>query len=273
MPYYFWAVCLTALLASCGGGAGGDNQQITEVKVQTLALGKKAVISIAGLDLRFDMTVQTGVCTDPTFDPKSVPQLATLNCTVTALGEQPITIFGSNGQVLYKGTLTVRQPRVILVTSKGNITMELAPEVAPLTVLNFLYYVNQGYYSNTIFHRVIPDFVAQGGGFTSGMLKKAGQLPPIALESNKGLSNLRATVAMARAPAPNSATSEFFVNLKDNPFLDYESPVFPGYAVFGKVTDGMAVVDEIATVQTQVVNGFTDVPVQDVTITLALQIQ
>lgn len=261
----------TLLLSACGGG--GDNQQITQVKIGTLALGKKAVILVAGQDLRFDMRVETGVCTDPTFDPKSEPRLATINCTVTALGEQPITIFGSSGQVLYKGTLTVRQPRVILVTSKGSITMELAPETAPLSVLNFLYYVNQGYYSNTLFHRVIPGFVAQGGGFTTGMVKKAGQIAPIALESNKGLSNLRGTVAMARTNVPNSATSEFFVNLADNTFLDYQTAASPGYAVFGKVIDGMAVVDAIAAVQTQMVNGFSDVPVEDVTIQLVLQTQ
>ncbi len=267
-----WAVCCAVLLAGCGGG--GDNQQITEVQAKTLSYGQQAVIYVAGVDLRADMTAVTGVCKDPVFNnAQSVPELAVLNCTVTATGDQPLAITGSNGQVLYKGTLTVPAPQVALLTSLGNITLELNPAVVPVTVNNFLAYVNSGYYSNTLFHRVIPGFVAQGGGYTTGMVKKSGQSAPIALESNQGLLNSRSSLAMARTSTPNSATSEFFINLVDNPALDYQSDASPGYAVFGKVVQGMDIVDAIAAKQTTTVNGFANVPLSDVTINLVLQTQ
>ena len=128
-------------------------------------------------------------------------------------------------------------------------------------------------YKGTLFHRVIPGFVAQSGGYTSGVVKKEGQNAPITLESNNGLSNLRGTVAMARTSVPNSATSEFYVNLVDNTFLDYRSAASPGYAVFGKVVQGLDAIDTIATQPTGIVNGFSDVPLTDVTISLALQVQ
>lgn len=259
------------LLGSCGGGS--DNQQINQVQVKTLAYGKQAVIYVAGIYLRADMTAATGACQNPTFSSQSVPDLAILNCTVTAIGEQPITITGSNGQVLYKGTLTVPQPQVALLTSMGNIVLELNAVAVPVTVNNFLAYVNRGYYNNTLFHRVIPGFVAQAGGYTAGMVKKDGQSAPIALESNKGLLNSISSVAMARTTAANSATSEFYINLADNPSLDYQSEASPGYAVFGKVVQGMAVVDAIGALPTDTVNGFANVPTSDVTIKFAVQTQ
>jgi len=264
---------LVAFLNACGGGSDGDNQQVTEVKAQTLSYGLNAVVNVAGLDLRASMTATTGVCKDPTFSTQSVPQLATLNCVVTAIGEQPITITGSNGQVLYKGTLTVPLPQVALLTDKGNIVLELNPVAAPVTVNNFLKYVNSGYYASTMFHRVIAGFVVQGGGYTTGLVRKTGQTAPIALESNKGLTNTRGTIAMARTSDPNSANSEFFFNLVDNTFLDYQNANDPGYAVFGKVVQGLDVVDAIGAIATGVLNGVSDVPTTDVTIKLALQSQ
>jgi cyclophilin family peptidyl-prolyl cis-trans isomerase len=122
-----------------------------------------------------------------------------------------------------------------------------------------------------LFHRVIPNFVVQGGGYTTGMVKKTEQGDPIELESNKGLSNVRGSLAMARTYLPNSATSEFYINLVNNVSLDYKNAANPGYAVFGKVVQGMDVVDAIATEPTGVVGGFSDVPLVDVTLSLALQ--
>ena len=152
--------------------------------------------------------------------------------------------------------------------------LELDPAAAPITVNNFLSYVNNGFYQNTLFHRVISGFVIQGGGYTTGLVKKDGQKDPIVLESNNGLTNLRGTVAMARTNDPNSATSEFFINHADNGFLNY-STTNPGYAVFGKVIQGMDVVDLIASKPTAVSNVLKDVPVpvEDITITSALQIK
>jgi cyclophilin family peptidyl-prolyl cis-trans isomerase len=265
-------LALTSLLVGCGGGSAEDNQQVNQVKATTLSYGKQAVIQVAGMNLRANMTAETGLCKSPVFNStQSVPQLAVLNCTVNATGEQPLTIKGSNGETLYKGTLTVPQPNVTMITSLGNIILELNPTAAPVTVNNFLSYVSRGFYRDTLFHRVIAGFVAQGGGYTTGLVKKTGPSDPIALETNKGLLNSRASVAMARTSVFNSATSEFFVNLVNNTSLDYQSESSPGYAVFGRVVSGMDVVDAIAALPTGTVNGTSDVPLSDVTITFAVQ--
>ena len=148
----------------------------------------------------------------------------------------------------------------------GSILVELNPTVAPLSVVNFLTYAQNGFYSNTLFHRVIAGFVIQGGGYTSGLVPKSGALAPITLESKNGLLNLRGMIAMARSADPNSATSEFYFNLLDNPSLDYQDANNPGYAVFGKVVQGLEVMDAIGAVATQSVNGTPDVPVSNVLI-------
>lgn len=141
-------------------------------------------------------------------------------------------------------------PEVTMLTSKGSVVFELAPAAAPYTVANFLAYANGGFYSKLLFHRVVPDFVIQGGGYTTDQVEKDTWYAPITLESNKGLSNLRGTLAMARTDAPNSATSQFYVNLLDNSFLDYTSSANRGYAVFGEVKTGLSVIDAIGRVAT-----------------------
>jgi peptidyl-prolyl cis-trans isomerase B (cyclophilin B) len=156
--------------------------------------------------------------------------------------------------------------QVIMETSLGPITIELADDQAPVTVANFLRYVDDHFYDGTVFHRVIPNFMIQGGGFEPGMKeKKAGG--PIKNESANGLSNARGTLAMARTPEPDSATAQFFINVKDNPFLDRAKAADRvGYCVFGKVIDGMDVVDKIKDVATGRRGGHDDVPRQDVVI-------
>lgn len=139
-------------------------------------------------------------------------------------------------------------PRVKLVTTEGNFTVQLFPARAPLTVKNFLTYVKSGFYDGTIFHRVIPGFVIQSGGFTAQYKEKKTR-DPIPNESGNGLSNARGTIAMARTRDPHSATSQFYINLADNSKLD-PRPARWGYAVFGKVVSGMDVVDKIASVPT-----------------------
>ncbi len=138
---------------------------------------------------------------------------------------------------------------VKLETSMGNIVIELNRQAAPVTVKNFLGYVEAGFYDGTIFHRVIPGFMIQGGGLTAEMAEKETR-DPIVNEAKNGLSNKRGTIAMARKPDPNSATCQFFINHKDNTPLDYVANANPGYAVFGKVTEGMDVVDAIAAAKT-----------------------
>ncbi len=158
-------------------------------------------------------------------------------------------------------------PRVALETDKGRIVIELYPDQAPRTVQNFLDYVDAGHYHGTIFHRVIPDFMIQGGGLTASLKEKPTR-PPIKNEADNGLKNRRGAVAMARTQVPDSATAQFFINTVDNDFLDFQSKTVQGwgYAVFGQVVEGMEVVEAIARVRTGTRAGHRDVPVDPVMI-------
>ena len=154
---------------------------------------------------------------------------------------------------------------LLMTTNKGNITIELDDEKAPKTVANFLDYVNKGHFTNTIFHRVIKDFMIQGGGFEPGMKQKATDAT-VENEAKNGLKNDKYTLAMARTSAPHSASAQFFINTKDNGFLNYRGQDGWGYAVFGKVTSGQDVVDEINNVKTTRSGMHSDVPVDPVVI-------
>jgi peptidyl-prolyl cis-trans isomerase B (cyclophilin B) len=152
-----------------------------------------------------------------------------------------------------------------MTTNKGNITVELDEAKAPKTVANFLDYVNKGHYANTIFHRVIPNFMVQGGGFEPGMKQKP-TAQTVENEAKNGLKNDKYTLAMARTSDPHSASAQFFINTANNAFLDYPGQDGWGYAVFGKVTAGQEVVDEIAKVKTSRSGMHSDVPVDAVII-------
>ena len=153
-------------------------------------------------------------------------------------------------------------------TSMGTIVLQLNPEKAPDTVKNFLEYAKEGFYDGTIFHRVIDNFMIQGGGMEPGIKEKPNRTP-IQNEASNGLSNTRGTIAMARTPNPHSATSQFFINVADNTFLDFKSPTADGYGycVFGEVVEGMDVVDAIKNVATTSQGMHQDVPKEDVLIT------
>ncbi len=155
-------------------------------------------------------------------------------------------------------------PQILLETSQGSIELQLDADKAPVTVANFLNYVEQAHYDGVIFHRVIPGFMIQGGGFTPDM-QKLDTSAPIKHESDNGLSNLRGTIAMARTQNPNSATAQFFINTVDNRRLD-GMPGRPGYTVFGRVTDGMDVVDAISKLPTGNSGRYRDVPTTPVVI-------
>ena len=159
-------------------------------------------------------------------------------------------------------------PTVLLETSSGDILLELFAAEAPETVKNFLQYVDDGFYTNTLFHRVIPGFMIQGGGMTMKMEDKPTRAP-IANEAANGLANDRGTVAMARTSDPHSATAQFFINVADNDFLNHSAPTPSGfgYCVFGKVIEGMNTVDKILKVKTKTVGGHSDVPADMVLIT------
>ena len=168
----------------------------------------------------------------------------------------------------------VDNPRVVLDTSKGKIVLELYLQKAPETVVNFLGYVDAKFYDGTIFHRVIPNFMIQGGGFTADMQRKPGK-GPIKNEADKGLQNNRGTIAMARTGDPHSATAQFFINSINNDFLNHKNKTQQGwgYAAFGKVIEGMDVVDAISAVKTARRGGFQDVPVEPVVIQTARRVK
>ncbi len=157
-----------------------------------------------------------------------------------------------------------RDPEVLIKTSHGDITVRLFADAAPITVANFLAYVDNGHYKGTIFHRVIPKFMIQGGGFNKNM-QEAPTLPPIKNEAKNRLHNERKTLAMARTNDPDSATAQFFINLRNNFSLDW-TPANPGYTVFGEVIDGMFTVDSIALEQTRDYMGHQNVPVEHIMI-------
>ena len=161
--------------------------------------------------------------------------------------------------------MAIGPKKVKLETTMGDMVIELNEEAAPVTVKNFLQYAEEGFYDGTIFHRVIPDFMIQGGGFTAEMTKKETRAP-ITNEAANGLRNERGTTAMARTNDPDSATAQFFINHADNDFLNYVDNSNPGYAVFGKVIEGMKTSDKIAAVKTATRIGMDDVPVEPVMI-------
>lgn len=169
------------------------------------------------------------------------------------------------------GEAVPANPRVVIKTSEGDITLQLFADKAPVTVANFLAYVDSGFYNGTIFHRVIPDFMIQAGGFGSDMKEKQNG-DPIVNESSNRLHNIRGSIAMARTNDPNSATSQFFINQRSNLRLDW-TPGQEGYAVFGEVIQGMDIVDFIATAPTGQAGGMGDVPKQAIMIKEVLRQQ
>ena len=188
--------------------------------------------------------------------------VSTLALVILAVGALTVAVNGADNKKGY--------PVVVLETSKGNIEIELYPDKAPLSVQNFLWYVDNKFYDGLIFHRVMKTFMIQGGGFTPDMTQKAGK-PPIDNEAGNGLTNDKYTLAMARTNAVHSATSQFFINTVDNDFLNHRDNTQAGfgYCVFGKVVVGEETVDAIAAVPIASKAGFQDVPVETVTITKA----
>ena len=173
--------------------------------------------------------------------------------------------FFATGPALAQQAAGAAAPQATIQTSMGPIVVELNAEKAPRTVENFLQYARDGHYNGTIFHRVIPGFMIQGGGFTRDMQQKPTRAP-IPLESRNGLKNERGTIAMARTSVPDSATSQFFINVVDNAMLNYPGPDGSGYAVFGKVVRGMDVVDKIRQVRTASLGPHGNVPAEPVVI-------
>jgi len=266
------------LLQACGGGGSDDagtSATVSGAVVDGLSYGRLSTVTINGTNL-----LTAGVSLGAT-GCDGITLLAggtTLQQRFTCTPNKALSVrlsAAAGGSEFFTSTLEVPKPQVTLATSLGNVVIELEPAAAPLTVDNFLAYVNAGFYNGTIFHRVIKDFVVQGGGFTgvtaTTLTPQTGARPAIPLETNRGLSNLRDTIAMARLTAPDTATSEFFFNTVNNAHLDYASAGAPGYAVFGRIVSGYAVVDAMNPVATRTVGGFFDVPVTNIGLQLALQ--
>lgn len=201
-----------------------------------LALGTAALLSACGGGAEVEISGGGGGGggSTPYPQPNPNPNPPTLSCSPAGLAASAASKWGT----------------VCMLTSSGEIVVELYDTYSPQTVANFYKYVSAGFYSNTLIHRVDRDFVIQGGGYTSGMVSKPALYAPIKLESNNGLSNLRGTIAMARRSDPDSATSQFFFNVNDNTSLDYQSPANPGYAVFGRIISGLPTLDAINVVPT-----------------------
>jgi cyclophilin family peptidyl-prolyl cis-trans isomerase len=258
-------VCAAAV-AGCGG------LEKTDITPDSLMYGKVATFTVNGPNLDKGMTFSAPSCSGITEVTASAgPTQKVYTCTPTVVGAMTVAAVGG-GVVLRSMTVTIPVPQVTMKTSMGDIVMELDPVKAPLSALNFMQYVNANFYTNLIFHRILPKQIIQGGGFDA-TLTPAAVKAPIALESNNGLTNLRGTLGMARSIAEKSATSQFYINVADNPGFDYVSAAQPGYAVFGKVVSGMATADAIAAVPTAVSNGVPDVPVTPVVINSVTQTQ
>lgn len=277
---------IAMLLQACGGGGGSDAgtpatpatptpaPTVSALSVDRLSYGQLSTFTVTGTTLATAASFSASGCTGLTLLAGGSDTQQRFSCTP----DQALSVrvaASSGGTEFYNNTQAVPKPQVTLVTTVGSVVLELEPAVVKLTVDNFLAYVKAGFFNGTLFHRVIPGFMAQGGGFTAvvgnTLTVQSGLRSAIALESNKGLSNLRGTVAMARQNAPDTATSQFYVNLVDNTFLDYQSAASPGYAVFGHVTSGLAVVDAMAAAPTRSVGGFDDVPATNIVVQTASQ--
>jgi cyclophilin family peptidyl-prolyl cis-trans isomerase len=278
-------VPLAVLLASCGGGGSGfDNGGIfvNTMNATAVSYGRNMSVSLAGtgLDKGVRVTVDSG-CGEVTETAGGDAFTRRFTCRVKALGPLTIRAYNNGSLELARLQVSVPEPEVTMIlqgldATPSTFTVKLDPVQAPISVNNFLDYVNGGFYRSTIFHRVVKDFVVQAGGYTAsttGATLKTGTSPAIALESRTLLRNVKGTIAMARTAVPDSATSQFYINTVDNPSLDYKSESDPGYAVFGAVISGMDVIERLNAVPVRVdlLSGLTHLPVTNVTILAATQ--
>jgi peptidyl-prolyl cis-trans isomerase A (cyclophilin A) len=245
---------------------------VIAIQSDRLMYSKSTQWTFTGLALDKDFSVSTKGCVGLALVAGGTSTSKSVTCNITAAGPSAVTIEAklADGTVLMAKAMDVPAPQVTLTTNLGNMVVELDTAATPLTANNFLQYVNDQFYNNTIIHRIVTSgiFVAQGGWLTPTPEVKAGLRAPIALEVGKGLSNVRGTIAMARTSALNSATSQFYLNLSDNVALDTTNG---GYAVFGKLVSGMPLLDVLASTPTSTQFGLNDFPAQSVLVQSAAQ--
>lgn len=265
------------LLTACGGGSSSDSNttpakkvSISEVTSDQVLYRKISTITVKGQNLDLGINFSHQGCLKLTELTGSTATQKTFSCKIVGVGTVPVVVTDGSGNSIYASNVTIplaAQPQVTMVTNMGTVVMELNPAKAPITVDNFLNYAESGFYVNKIFHRVISNFMIQGGGFTADLAQPATQAA-IKLEVGTGLSNTRGTIAMARTNVLDSATSQFFINVVDNVSLDTSGG---GYAVFGKVISGLDVVDKIKDVAVSTRGGMENVPNTAVVINSMLQ--
>jgi cyclophilin family peptidyl-prolyl cis-trans isomerase len=247
---------------------------VSDIQANQLVYGQTTQFTITGSSLDNDLNISTKNCKGLALDSDGSSTSKSVTCTVGAVGAGAVTFEAklADGTVIKSVSFDVPNPQVSMVTNLGTVLIELNPTAAPLTSNNFLQYVNDKFYDNTIIHRIVTSgiFIAQGGWLTPKPGAQAGQKLPIALEVGKGLSNVNGTIAMARTVDLNSASSQFFFNLSDNTALDSANG---GYAVFGKVINGRAVLDALAKVPTSTQYGLSDFPSKSVVIQSVTQTQ
>ena len=273
------SLTLLLLLSACGGGGDGPGITVTGIQADRLSYGQRSQFKITGSGLDTNITVNTQKCTGLAVLPGGSATEQIVACTPTATGTDVLRfeVTTREGSLLNAVQLSVPDPQVTLTTNLGTIVLELNPTLVPLTVNNYLQYVKDGFYNNTLFHRVVAGFVAQGGLLLAATPPavtpklQTGLREPIALETNKGLSNLLGTIGMARGAAANTATSQYYFNLADNTGLDYQNDTAPGYAVFGKIVTGLEVMTAIGQTPVATQYNLPNYPVSDIVVVTAAQ--
>ncbi|NBS99628.1 MAG: hypothetical protein EBS61_02960 [Betaproteobacteria bacterium] len=266
------AVILAAALTACVGSNETSDPVIDRIVIENTKYGQLGRFVIEGKHLDQEFSVSLSKCTGLAVAEGGSATSKTITCTVNGTGAA--TVFASfKDQQIYSANFNVPEPQVLMKTSLGDLLIELNPTAAPITVRNFLGYVNDQFYNKTQFHRIEKGFVAQGGWVDLTPAIKNPTRPAITLESTNGLSNLKGTIAMARTNEPNSATSQFYFNLADNLGLDYAQGVRDGYAVFGKIIQGIPVLDAIGQVPIANRYGLATFPAADLIITEVRQTQ
>ena len=262
----------TLVLAGCGGSSSAPDLAVSDIVVNQLKYGQLSQFTLTGNFSDNEINVSTKNCKGLALVAGGTTTTKSVTCTIGAVGTGVVSLEAklADGTALKSVSFDVPNPQVTMQTSLGSVVVELNPTVAPLSTDNFLQYVNSKFYDNTLIHRIVTTgiFVAQGGWLTPTPAVQPGQKAAIALEVNKGLSNLKGTIAMARSADLNSATSQFYFNLADNVALDTSNG---GYAVFGKVVSGAEVLDAMANVKTTTAFGLADFPASNVVVLSATQ--